>query len=257
MAATASHVEVLMNIQINFSIKSQLRLVSVARDTHTHCTAEPVFLESLTLWPFLGTWGQQWASRQEVCPWGLKAWPVSGILREREGLLCPFTGGFAPRRLPGWDFRPPAPTPSCSPSQAALKLLSSCTTPLGLLLEADDDLLNPDIWTFQRYKLKLTVRRRECPVSAVTHCGKCTHIMLFIQSCWSLGLVSLGKGYLQRSGVSQSLQMSDCCHISFFKKMLRSDMQDFDFCQIRTLKKNPFPIATLWFYKKGILASKK
>ena len=35
-------------------------------------------------------------------------------------------------------------------------------------------------------------------------------------------------------------------------------MQDFDFCQIRTLKKKkPFPIATLWFYKKGILASKK
>ena len=42
MAATDSHVEVLMNIQINFSIKSQLRLVSVARDTHTHCT--PVLL---------------------------------------------------------------------------------------------------------------------------------------------------------------------------------------------------------------------
>lgn len=38
-------------------------------------------------------------------------------------------------------------------------------------------------------------------------------------------------------------------------------MQGFDFCQIRTLKKKnptpkPFPIATLWFYKKGILAPK-
>ena len=166
-----------MNIQVNFSVKSVTVGEWPETGTVLHtCPAEPVFPERLTLWPFLGTGGQQWASRQEVCPWGLEAWPVLGAFWEDRKDCCdpgpravghswwlsgsvPWLGVLPPEDPPGLGRPSPSFPPhpvhplgqnwSSSFSEDFFPA-SSCATPLGLVLEADEDLLNPGIWTFQR-----------------------------------------------------------------------------------------------------------
>ena len=118
-----------MNIQVNFSVKSVTVGEWPETGTVLHtCPAEPVFPERLTLWPFLGTGGQQWASRQEVCPWGLEAWPVLGAFWEDRKDCCdpgpravghswwlpgsvPWLGVLPPEDPLAWDVHPPASRP--------------------------------------------------------------------------------------------------------------------------------------------------
>lgn len=68
-----------------------------------------------------------------------------------------------------------------------------------------------------------------------------------IQSCWEFRIGVFGERLFTEKWSSPKL--TNVRLLSDFKKKLRSDMQDFDFCQIGTLKKKtpkPFPIATLF-----------